>query len=77
MLVYAGHKVKKKNICVLLVYCVGFYILYNLCSIFKKRRFLEFRDHGGGERRAGWDGDVWLCRGLSPGESASRPPVGG
>lgn len=42
-----GIKLKKKNICVLLVYCVGFYILYNLCSIFKKRRFLEFRDHGG------------------------------
>ena len=59
VLVYAGHKVKKntKNICVLLVYCVGFYILYNLCSIFKKRRFLEFRDHG-------WEKEGGMGRGL-------------
>lgn len=26
---------------------------------------------------SGRDGTVWLCHGLSPGKSASEPPVGG
>lgn len=75
VLVNAGHKVK--YLCTL-VYCVGFYILYNLCSIFK-RRFLEFKDRGLSELQREWGGarTVWLCHGLSPSESASRPPVGG
>lgn len=69
VLVYARHKVK--YLCTL-VYCVGFYILYNLCSIFK-RRFLEFKDHGLSESQREFGGmrTVWLCPGLSPSESTS------
>lgn len=49
-----------KNVCTL-VYCVDFYIMYNLCSIFKGR-VLEFQNHIERElQRATDSGMVWDC----------------
>ena len=71
-------KEKKRDVCTL-VYCVDFYILYDLCSIFK-RRFLDLKILNKGNYR-GWELTGWgwvetACHGLNPGESASKAPVG-
>lgn len=66
----------KKKVCVPLVYCVDFYILYNLCSIFKRRIWGFKRSQTGiSNGKVRWmDG---LCATVKdPGESASRCSMG-